>query len=397
MAHGRRAGAISDIAAPSPPLRSGSGLTSQSGEDRRRLVGAASEPAPCALVNGDKDHLTPPVPATQCFRSHGPHPEDMDDTCSEYDNVGSDVEQDCEEVLRLSREAGADLSYCKQACAAVGDDVNEMSRGVDQHAPRSRHSTEALKGLQSGAKAHQASRSFRPYCAPSGKDEAERGVEKGHENRFLFSDGDEVEEVLDGARFIEDLDDTGSGVPTQTRLQDQEKERIGKRGDDARATRKKNAPGGCKTREERRGRRGTGEDMERVVSAVKGSTTCSADQRPKTTSKDSKKGSERSKARSSRQHPPPSPHHPHSPASAQKAQQHREMPHVPEPAPSSLAGPGGQPRVFKPSPASPQAPEGQEEPLEDADAGPESSQQVPSTTAPTCKRVTIMDAHMHAE
>lgn len=388
MAHGRRAATISDIVAPSPPLRSGSGPTAHS-EDQR-LVGEASGRTPCTVVNGDNHHLTPPVPANQYYTSRKPNPEDMEDTCSEYDNVGSDVEQDCEEVSHLNREAVVDVRYCKQVCAedggyakrAVGDNINEVGRAVDRHAPRSRHSTETFKGLQSGAQPHKASHSFRPYCAPSGKDEAQRGVEKGHENRFLLSDGDEIEEVLDGARFIEDLDETESSVPTQTHLcQDNEKERIRKRGDDTRVTRKKNVPGGCKKREsshvdlkERqgkgRGRRGTEEDMER------GSTSCSADQRPKTSAKDSKKGSVRSKARSSRQHPPPSPRHSHSPANTQKAQRHGEMPPVPDPTPSSAASPDSQPRVVKPSLAHQHTPQRQEELLADAQTGPEQSQQV---------------------
>lgn len=385
MAHGRRAGPISDIVAPSPPLRSG--LTPQGGEDQRRLV------------NGDKDHLTPAVPADQYYTSREPSPEDMEDTCSEYDNVGSDVEQDCEQVLHLSREAVADVRYGKQVCAE-----DEVSRAVERHAPRSRHSTETLKGLQSGAKPEQASRSFRPYRAPPGKAEAQRGVEKGHENRFLFSDGDEMEEVLDGARFIEDLDDAASSVPAQTLLcQDSEKERIRKRGDDA--SRKKNVPAGCKRREaphvdskERqgkgRGRRATGEDTER------GSTS---EQRPKTSSKESRKGSVRSKARSGRQHPPPSPRHSDSPANTQKARHHGETP--PEATPSSAASPDSRPRVVEPSLAHPHASERPEELLEDAQAGPAKSQQVSGTTeqdrvrhaSTPHTRTTIRDAHVHAE
>lgn len=398
MAHGRRAGTISDIVAPSPPLHSGSDLTAQSEEDQQRLVGEASERTPCTLVNGDNDHLTHPIPANQYYTSREPNPEDMEDTCSEYDNVGSDVEQDCDEVLHLNREAVGDVRHCKQVCAedsgyakrAVADNFNEIGRAVDRHASRSRHSSETFRGLQSGAKPHKVSHSFRPYCAPSGKDEAQRGMEKGHENRFLLSDGDEIEEVLDGARFIEDLDDTESSVPTQTHLcHDNEKERMRKRGDDTRVTRKKNVPGGCKKRElshveskERQGkgrvRRGTGEDMER------GSTSCSADQRSKTSSKDSKKFSVRSKARSSRQHPPLSPCHPHSPANAQKAQHHGEMPPVSEPPPSSAASPDSQPRVVRPSLAHQHTPEGRGELLEVTQTGPEKSQQVTNTAEQDC-------------
>ncbi|TNN00184.1 hypothetical protein fugu_011430 [Takifugu bimaculatus] len=379
---------------PAPALPSGSGVSTQSEEDQRRLVGEASEQTPCALINGDNDHLTPPVPAHQFYMTREPNPQDMEDTCSEYDNVGSDVEQDCDEVLHLNREAVGDARFYKPVCPedggygkhTAGDDIKEGSRAVDRLAPRSRPSTETFKGLQSGVKPHKGSHSFRPYCAPA-RDEAQRGVAKGHENRFLFSDGDEIEEVLDGARFIEDLEETESSALTKTRLcQDNEKDRIRKRGDDPRVTRKKNLPGGCKKRElshvdskERpgkgRGRRGTGEDTERVASTVKGSTTCSADQRPKTSSKDSRRGSVRSKARSSKQHPPPSPRRGPSPANTQKAQQHGEMPPVPEPTPSSAASPDSDPRVVRAAQSHQHVPERQEEPREDAQKEPEKVQQ----------------------
>lgn len=387
MAHGKRAAAISDILAPSP---------TQSEEDQRRLVGGASEQTPCALINGDNDHLTPPVPPHQLYMTCELNPEDMEDTCSEYDNVGSDVEQDCDEVLHLNREAVGGVRFYKPVCPedakhTVGDNMKEVSRAADRLAPRSRPSAETFKGLQSGVKPHKGSRSFRPYCAPA-RDEAQRGVEKGHENRFLFSDGDEIEEVLDGARFIEDLEEAESSALTKTRLcQDNEKDRIRKRGDDPRVTRKKNLPGGCKKRElshvdskERhgkgRGRRGTGEDTERVVSTVKGATTCCADQRPKTSSKDSRKGSVRSKARSSKQHPPPSPRRGHSPANTQKAQQHGEVPPVPEPTPSSAASPDSEPRVVRPAQSHQHALEQQEEPPEE----PEKVQQVTSRAEEDC-------------
>lgn len=358
MAHGRRAGTVSDIAAPGPSLRLGP--SAQSEADQRRLAGEASERT---LVNGGNDLLSPPVPAQQSYTSRGPNPEVTEDTGSEYDNVGSDVEQDCEEVLHLNREAVVEARFCKQ----VADSTNEMGRAADRHAPTSPRCTETFRGFQSGAKPHKASHSCRAYCAPPGTDAAQGGVEKGHENRLLLSDGDEIEEVLDGARFIEDLDDAGSSVPPQTPLcHDNEKGRMRKRGDDTRATRKKNVPGGCKKRElshvdskERqgkgRGRRGPGEDMERA------STTCSADPPPKSSSKDSKKGSVRSKARSSRQHPAPPPRRPPSPA-----QHRRETPPVPEATASSAASPDGQARLVKPFPAQ----------REDAHTRPEDSQQV---------------------
>lgn len=399
MAHGKRAGAISDILAPGPPLHPGPGVPAQGEEVQRRPVGEAPEPTPRASIDGDNGRLTPPVPPNQYCAGREPNPEDMEDTCSEYDNVGSDVEQDCDGASHLSREAAMDARYYKQvgpeeaayAKRSAGDGVREISRAADRHAPRSRHGAETFKGLQSGSKPHKAGHSFRPYRAPSARDGAQRGGEKGHENRFLLSDGDEVEEVLDGARFIEDLEKAEGGVPTQTRLcQDNERERIRKRGDDARVTRKKSVPGGGKKREaphgdskERqgrgRGRKGAAEDAERVVSAAKGPTACGADQRPEASSKDLRRGSARSRARPSKQHPPPSPRRPRSPAGAQKAQRRGETPPAPEPAPSSAASPDGEPGVVRAPQARQRTPERQEEPLEEPRRGPEQSQQVTNT------------------
>lgn len=361
------------------------------------------EQPPCPSSNGNNDQLTPPVPANHYYASCDPSPEDMEDTCSEYDNVGSDVEQDYDEVLHLNREGVADTRYYKQFCPeedgyiklSVGDNINENSSVFDQFTSRPGHGTDICEGSQSDTKLHKTSHRFRSPCAPTGGNEAERGVEKGQENRFFFSDGDEIEEVLDGAKFIEDLEETENSIQRQTSLcQDEDNGRGRKRDnemekvEDIRATRNHSIPGkkcdsshgGSKEKEKQvkgRGRRGTGEDVEHVVSGIKGCTTNSTEPRSKTSSKDCKKGAVRSKARSgsSRQHPPPPPRH--SNASTQKAP-HGETPPMPRPSPSSATNLDSQPRVVKAALAHHHILEQQREPLDDRQRQAEKPQQVTS-------------------
>ncbi|XP_022611896.1 amyloid-beta A4 precursor protein-binding family A member 2-like [Seriola dumerili] len=414
MAHGKRPGTISKILAPSPPPCPGPGLTKQSEEEQRGLVREASEQAPCALKDDNNDQLTASASANHYYMSCDPSPEDMEDTCSEYDNVGSDVEQDYDEVLHLNREGVVDMRYYKQYCPedggyikhAVGDNINENSSAVDQFTPRARHGTEISEGSQSDTKPHKTGHRFRSHCAPVAGDEAEREVGKGQENRFFFSDGDEIEEVLDGAKFIEDLEETENSVQRPTSLyQGNDNERIRKGGDereredDIRVTRNHNIQGaskkcesshmGSKEKERQgkgRGRRATGEDVEHIVSGIKGCMTNSTEQRLKTSSKDCKKAAVRTKARpgSSKQHPPPPPpphSHAQSPAETQKGQPRRETPPVPRPSPSSANSQENEPRVIKPSLAPQHTPEQQREPLEERQRQPEKPQQVekPST------------------
>ncbi|XP_042268981.1 amyloid-beta A4 precursor protein-binding family A member 2 [Thunnus maccoyii] len=406
MAHGKRPGTISKILAPSSPPCPGPGLTKQSQEEHSGLVKEVSAQPLCTLKDDNNDQLTPPAPANHYYTSCDPRPEDMEDTCSEYDNVGSDVEQDYDEVLHLNREGIMDMRYYKQYCPedggyikhAVGDNINESSSAIDQFTPRPCHSTEICEGPQSDTKPHKTGHRFRSHCAPIAADEAEGEVEKGQENRFFFSDGDEIEEVLDGAKFIEDLEETENSVQKQASLyQDNENERIRKGGDereredDTRITRNYNIPGankkcesshmGPKEKERQgkgRGRRGAGQDIEHIVSGIKECTTNSAEQRPKTLSKDYKKAAVRTKARSSssKQHPPPPPRHSHaqSPADTQKAQPRREAPPVPRPSPS-VNSRESDPRVIEPSLAPHQTPEQQREPLEERQRPPEKPQQ----------------------
>uniref|UniRef100_A0A673BNY4 Amyloid-beta A4 precursor protein-binding family A member 3 n=1 Tax=Sphaeramia orbicularis TaxID=375764 RepID=A0A673BNY4_9TELE len=336
MAHGKRPGTISKLLAPSPPPCTTKGISKQSQEEYHSLDKEESEEPHCTLEDDHNDQLTPPAPAKHYYMSCDPSPEDMEDTCSEYDNVGSDVEQDYDEVLHLSREGIVDMRYYKQYCPeeseymkhAVGENVEETGGGTeDQFSPRPHHSTQISEVSQPETKPQKTGHRFRSHCAPVAGDEAESKVEKGQENRYFFSDGDEIEEVLDGS--------THMGL--------KEKERPSKG----------------------QGRRGTGEDIEHIVSGMKGCTTNSTEQRPKTSSKDSKKAAVRTKARSSssKQHPPPPPRHSHPqpPADPQKVQPCRETPPIPSR--------DSEPQVIKPSLAPPHTQEQQRKPLEEKQRG----------------------------
>nr|XP_019933965.1 PREDICTED: amyloid beta A4 precursor protein-binding family A member 2-like isoform X2 [Paralichthys olivaceus] len=407
MAHGKNTGTISKILAPNPPPCPGTGLTKQSHEEQQGSVREASEQPPHTFKDDNTDQLTPPASAKHFYMSSDPSPEDMEDTCSEYDNVGSDVEQDYDEVLHLNREGMVDMRYYKQYCPedagyikhAGGDNINENSSAVDQFTPRVRHSTEICEGSQSNTKPLKTGHRFRSHCVPIPVDEAEKGAEKGQENRFVYSDGDEIEEVLDGARFIEDLEETVNTVQRPTSLypgNDNEKIRKGgderEREDVTRVTRNPNIQGaskkcesshmGSKERERQgkgRGRRGTAEDTEHIVSGIKRCSTNSTEQRPKASVRDCKKAAVRTKAKSgsSKQHPPPPPRHSHaqSPADAQKPQSRQETPPVPRPSPPSANGQENKARVTKPLPAPQHTPQQQREPLEERQRRPEKTQQ----------------------
>ncbi|XP_019933963.2 amyloid-beta A4 precursor protein-binding family A member 2 [Paralichthys olivaceus] len=407
MAHGKKTGTISKILAPNPPPCPSTGLTKQSHEEQQGSVREASEQPPHTFKDDNTDQLTPPASAKHFYMSSDPSPEDMEDTCSEYDNVGSDVEQDYDEVLHLNREGMVDMRYYKQYCPedagyikhAGGDNINENSSAVDQFTPRVRHSTEICEGSQSNTKPLKTGHRFRSHCVPIPVDEAEKGAEKGQENRFVYSDGDEIEEVLDGARFIEDLEETVNTVQRPTSLypgNDNEKIRKGgderEREDVTRVTRNPNIQGaskkcesshmGSKERERQgkgRGRRGTAEDTEHIVSGIKRCSTNSTEQRPKASVRDCKKAAVRTKAKSgsSKQHPPPPPRHSHaqSPADAQKPQSRQETPPVPRPSPPSANGQENKARVTKPLPAPQHTPQQQREPLEERQRRPEKTQQ----------------------
>ncbi|KAM4572621.1 uncharacterized protein apba2a isoform 2-T3 [Odontesthes bonariensis] len=415
MAHGKKPGTISKVLALSPPSCPGAGLLKPSQEEQRSLVRETTQQPSCSLKDGNKDQLTPPLFAKHYYMSCDPSPEDMEDTCSEYDNVGSDVEQDYEEVAHLNREGIVDIRYYKQYCPedekhTVGDDINENAAAADQiQTPKARLSTEKTERPQSDSKPYKLGHHFRSHCDPVAGVEAEGAVKKGKGDRFFHSEEDELEEVLDGARFKEYLGETEKNVQRPTSLyQNHENDRIKKGGDDrkredaTRVTRNHGITGASKkcesshmgSKEKERqgkgqGRRGTGEDTGHIVSGIKGSVTTSTEQRPKSASRDCKKSTVRSKARpgSSKKHPPPPLRHSHAqpPTDTQKVEPHRETPPVPRPSLSAANSRDSEPRVIKPSLAPHHTAEQQKESLEERQRGPEKPEQgeMPSTAVMT--------------
>ncbi|XP_041853644.1 amyloid-beta A4 precursor protein-binding family A member 2 isoform X2 [Melanotaenia boesemani] len=394
MAHGQRPGTISKVLAPSPPSCPAAGLKKSSQEEQRGLVKEATQQTSRSLKGDHNDQLTPSASVKHYYRSCDPSPEDMEDTCSEYDNVGSDVEQDCDEVLHLSREAVVDMRFYKQYCPedvkhAVSDNINENSAATDQIASKPQLSTEISEESQLDNKPYKKGPHFRSHCALIAGNEAERVVKLGQRDRF--TDGDGFEEVLDGARFVEDLEETetkGQRPPSLYQGNETGRTRKGgddrKREDDSQITRSHNIPGAGKKCESShmsskkkegqgkgRGRRGAREDTEHIVSEIKGSVTNSAELRPKALSKDCKKSAVRSKARpsSSRQHPPPPPRHTHAQSSADT--QKAPPPPVSRPSPSTAISQENEPRVVKPPLDPHPTAEEQKESVEEKRRGPE--------------------------
>ncbi|KAM9753460.1 uncharacterized protein apba2a isoform 2-T6 [Menidia menidia] len=409
MAHGQRPGTISKVLAPSPPLCPGAGRPSP--EEHHGSVREAIKTPSCSLKDGNKDHLNPSLSAKHYFMSCDPNPEDMEDTCSEYDNVGSDVEQNYDEVSHYTREGVVDVRYYKQYCPEeekhiVGDDFTETAAADQIQALKLQPGTDKTEGSPSEPKPYKTVHQIKSHSTPIAGDVPEAGLKKNKGDRFLHSEGDELEEVIDGARLVEDSGGTENNVQRLTGLyQNHENDRIKKGGedrkreDDTRVTRNHNIPGASKKCEpshvgskekERQGKgRGRREDTGHFVSGIKGSVTNSTQQRPKNCSRDCKKSAVRSKARpdSSKKQAPPPPRHAHAelPADPQKAQPHRETLPAPRPNPSAANSQESEPRVIKPSLAPHHTAEQQKESLEERQRGPEKPVQgeMPSTAVMT--------------
>uniref|UniRef100_A0A667WGQ8 Amyloid-beta A4 precursor protein-binding family A member 3 n=1 Tax=Myripristis murdjan TaxID=586833 RepID=A0A667WGQ8_9TELE len=333
-----------------------------------------------------------------------------EDACSEYDNVGSDVEQNYDEVLHLNREGIADMRYNNQHGPEDGgfvkhaiEDADEGCGAADHFTPRSHHSTEICEVSQPDVQPHKTDR-FSSHHVSTAGGEAEGDVEQVQEHRYFLEDTDEIEEVLDGVKFIEDLEETWNAVQEQTSLcHGHEDDRIRKAADDkvredgVRITGNYNIPLASKKlgsepsqrgskekeRQGKGGKKGTGEDVEHIVSGIKGCMSSGPEPRPKTASKDCKKAAVRTKARSSSSKP----HHPlpprqtqaqahaHAHAHTQQAQHHKDTPPTPRPSPSAHSQ-ESHPKVIRPSLAPYQTPEQQREPLEEKQRRPEKPQQV---------------------
>ncbi|RVE71704.1 hypothetical protein OJAV_G00054460 [Oryzias javanicus] len=393
MAHEKNPGAIKRIVAPGSSLSSGVELKETCQEEQRGSIREATQQTPRSMKDENNDQSTP-ASEKHYHISSDPSPEDMEDTCSEYDNVGSDVEQDYDEVLHLNREGVMDVRCYKNYSSedekhtARENPKENTSSSLDQITQRPLRSTEKSDGSQSNNIPHRV----RSHCAARARAEVEGAVKKSH--KFFPKDGDELEEVLHGARFIEDLEEADNNVQRPKSLyQDEENEGIRKgsnerKKDDSRGARKHNIQGfnrKCETSHrvskdmQCKGqlRRTTGEDAEQNHPGIKGCTTNNTDQRPKTLPKECKRSAVRSKGRSgaNKHHPPPPPHHSHpqSPANPQNAQPDRPIPSAPRP--SSAYSRESDPRVIKPSAAPHHAAEQQRESFEGRQRMPEKPEQ----------------------
>ncbi|XP_061578584.1 amyloid-beta A4 precursor protein-binding family A member 2 isoform X2 [Cololabis saira] len=403
MAHGK--GTITKILASSPSSHPGAGDTQPNQEEHGCLVQEATQQA--SLKDDREDQLTPPVSEKHDYMSCDPNPVDMEDTCSEYDNVGSDVEQDYDEVLHLNRDGVVDMRYYKHYCPedekhTVGDNNNEniavAAAAADQITQKPCRSTEKSEESQPHTKPYKTGHHLRPHCAMIVREEVEESILKSQRDRFFFSDGDELEEVLDGARFIEDLQDTKNHIQRPAILyQDNGNDRIRKGGterkreDGPRVPRNHNNPEASRKCEpshmnskERgrhckgQGKRGTGKDTEQIPPGMKGCVANSTEQRLKASSKDCRKSAVKSKARvgSGRQNPPPGHAHVQVTPDIQEAQAVRETPPGPRPGPSAACRPEAEPMVSKQSPTPHHTPEQQQGILEKRQKDSEKPEQV---------------------
>lgn len=392
MAHRKSLGTTTKVLAPSSSSGPGAARAKLSQKEQQALVWEATQQPSCSMKGDNKDQLTPPVSAKHAYVSCDPNPEDMEDTCSEYDNVGSDVEQDYDEVLHLNRDGVVDMRYYKHYCPedekhTVCENNNENTAAAAVEAAaghitqRPCRGTEKSEGSQSDTKQNNTGHRFRPHCVMIAREEVEEGVIKSQGDRFFLNDGDDLEEVLDGVRFIEDLEDTENHVQRQTSFCQDENDRIRKgrsereRDEGPRVTRKHNIPEASRKYEpshmvskekgrqcKGQGKRATGEDAEPMLPVMKG---CVTEQRPKASSKDCKKSAVKSKVRagSSKQHPPPPPcqSHVQSTPDIQQAQPHKETLPVTRPSPSTACRHESEPRVIKPPLAPHHTPEEERE------------------------------------
>lgn len=325
MAHVKKPGPGSKSPLPSayPPSRPSNQETNQCPERQE------CEFIKCPAKESQKDpprHFPPSVSA----------PEDMEDTGSEYDNVGSDVEQDYDEVLRLPREGAAETRYYKAYSPeepvylkhhAVTENINENSSGAARLAqdtqviqpsqPQTQPSKPGPRSTQSGPNVRAAA--------------AKCSVGKGQENSYFFNDADDIEEVLVGVKFIEDIEEQEQKANPQVGEVREclkmekvvETDRVGRSQKNPDVNKKldtikeKNSKG--------RGRRGNGEHTENHLG--KPGSTISSDQRPR--SNHNKRTKARPNSDSTKPHPPPRQHHPPSQPPAPK----REAAPPPPPPP----------------------------------------------------------------
>ncbi|MEQ2219160.1 hypothetical protein XENOCAPTIV_013403, partial [Xenoophorus captivus] len=310
----------------------------------------------------------------------------MEDACSEYDNVGSDVEQDYDEVLHLNSQGPINMRYCNQHSPGVVEQAEESHKDptADQITEKSHHSTKKCERPQSDGKPYRMGHRFKSHCAPIAGDEAEGGMKIIQGDRFFYKDGDDFEEVLDGARFIEDLDETEISVQRPTSFyQGIESERIKKgaherkREDETRIPRNHNLSGaGRKSEPSRVGPKGKERQGKSRGRGVAGDETqhSSTEQHPKTMSKKSVVRSKDWPGSSKHHHPPPA-HRAQSPPDPQRTLPHREILPVSGPHPSPADNQEIESRPIKPFVAPQHTAEQQRESPEERQRGSEKPEQ----------------------
>ncbi|XP_056455695.1 amyloid-beta A4 precursor protein-binding family A member 2 [Gadus chalcogrammus] len=292
------------------------------------------------------------------------------ETCSEYDNVGSDVEQDYDEVLH-------------EACPDTEPPRPSDPRFCRHPPPSPPLPAPPPRGDRDGhAHAH----------AHGGGGEADAIRRLG----YFIDDSDEIEEVLDGVRFVEDLEedcDTGPEEAASAVYQCSDAQRGGKRGEErfredraavarspepppvasrrlvceaaGRGSREKGRPGNG------RGRRGPAGEAENGAAGPKGGPDVSGEPNPKMAPKDGRKAVARTKTRSdgvkSRPQPPPRQPPPPRHVPPKQAPAPKETP-VPSPAPLDNGAAQQQeshPRAPKQNPEQVEAPAQHRDPLPD--------------------------------
>lgn len=371
MAHVKKPGL--SLKAPSPSVYPAPRPTNQ--ETNPCLERQECEFIKCATNDAQKDQLTV---SQRHFTPSVSGPEDMEDTGSEYDNVGSDVEQDYDEVLHLPREGTVDMRYYKPYSPveagylkhhAVTENINENSgaaRAV-QDTQVNQPSQPQTQPCKPGPRSNQS--------GPNVRAAAKCTAGKGQENSYFFNDADDIEEVLVGVKFIEDMEEQKHNIPQMGEMRECAKTE--KVVDTDRGARSQKNPELIKKSDnikeknnKGRGRRGNGEHMENTM--AKPGSTISSDQRPR--SNHNKRTKARPISDNNKPHPPPPPRQHHPPP--QPPVLKREAPpscREPPPVPSDQ---DGAPRVTKPVLAQQQSAEQQDDHLEERQRELEATQQV---------------------
>uniref|UniRef100_A0A3B3YTX3 Amyloid-beta A4 precursor protein-binding family A member 3 n=1 Tax=Poecilia mexicana TaxID=48701 RepID=A0A3B3YTX3_9TELE len=378
---------MSKVLAPGSPSCPSTGPPKPSQEDQS--VSEETQRPPCSSRNDNNNQLTPPAPSKHFYMSCDPSPEDMDDACSEYDNVGSDVEQDYNEILHLNRQGAVSVRCYNQHGPEGAQQAEENSEAptADQITQKPHHSTKRCERPHSDGKPYRTGHRFKSHCAPIAGDEAEGVMKIIEGDRFFFNDVDDFEEVLDGARFIEDLEEAEVNAERPASLyQGNESERIKKernREDETHIQRNHSVSGASKKSEpsqkgkERqvkgRGRGGVGGETQHVVSGIKASANSSTEQNPKTSSKKSAVRSKDRPGSCKHHHPPPPTRHTQSPSDPQRALSHRESPPASGPPADN---PENESRLIKASPGPQHPTEQQRESTEEKPTGSEKPEQV---------------------